>query len=290
VGDLLLGTSSWSEKSWVGPFYPSGTKPADFLAHYATQFRTVEVDATYYRMPSRATVEGWARKTPGGFTMAAKFPKSIVHAGKGPQPDPKKLLSKSAQNEAADFCGLMRELGDKCGPLLLQFPYFNQHAFGDADAFFERLDPFLAALPSGHRYAVEIRNRGWLGKPLCDLLRRHQAALVLVDLSYMPHPADVVAAGDVVTADFAYGRLIGDRKKIDAITKRWDKVVVNQTQRLERWLDVVREIAPRVNRTWIFANNHYAGHGPATVRDLAARTGAALADGGPAPGAQQELF
>jgi uncharacterized protein YecE (DUF72 family) len=290
VGALLLGTSSWSEKSWVGPFYPEGTKPGDFLAYYATHFATVEVDATYYRMPSRSAVLGWDRKTPDRFSMAAKFPKSIVHAGKGPEPNAARLLGKSAQNEAVDFCGLMRELGPKCGPLLLQFPYFNAHAFDAPDEFFDRLDPFLASLPSGHRYAVEIRNRGWLGRPLCDLLRRHNAALVLVDLNYMPHPADVIAAGDVLTADFAYARLIGDRKKIDGITKTWDKVVVNQANSLQRWADVVRDITPQVHRTWIFANNHYAGHGPATVRDLAERTGTALIDGGPPPGTQQQLF
>ena len=75
---LHFGTSSWSEKSWVGPFYPAGTKPAEYLTYYATQFDTVEADTTYYRVPDRKLVQGWERKTPKGFTLAAKFPRSIV--------------------------------------------------------------------------------------------------------------------------------------------------------------------------------------------------------------------
>ena len=86
MGSLFYGTSSWSDKSWVGPFYPEGTAPRDYLAHYAEQFGAVEADVTYYRVPSDSMVEGWARRTPDGFRMAAKFPRSIVHAGEGPRP------------------------------------------------------------------------------------------------------------------------------------------------------------------------------------------------------------
>lgn len=135
VPGLLLGTSSWSEASWVGPFYPPGAKPADFLRHYATRFPTVEVDSTYYRMPARRTIEGWGAKTPEGFTLAAKLPRTIVHGGSGTQPDAAAVLGPRARDEAAEFCGLWRALGPKAGPLLLQFPYFNAQAFAGFDAF-----------------------------------------------------------------------------------------------------------------------------------------------------------
>ena len=292
MGAVLLGTSSWSESSWVGPFYPPGTKPADFLGVYATRFPTVEVDSSYYRLPSRRTVEGWDAKTPEGFTLAAKFPRTIVHGGAGKQPNAAAVLGPRARDEAAEFCGLWRSLGAKAGPLLLQFPYFNKQAFADFDAFAERLDAFLADLPAGLRYAVEVRNRPWLARPLTALLRRHRVALALVDLHYLPHPADVVAdlGTDVVTADFAYGRLIGDRDKVEALTTSFDRVVIDQTQRLARWRDVLREIAPSVDRTWIFANNHFAGYAPATVRALAERLGVPLPALDALPGAQGELF
>ena len=84
---IRWGTSSWSEKSWVGPFYPPGTKPGDFLRYYATQFDTVEVDATYYAIPDERMVAGWERKLPEGFVFSAKFPRSVVHAGEGARPE-----------------------------------------------------------------------------------------------------------------------------------------------------------------------------------------------------------
>ena len=89
---MHLGTSSWSESSWVGSFYPEGTKPGEMLGLYSTVFGTVEADVTYYRIPSRSMVEGWKRKTPEGFRLSAKFPRSIVHGGRGPQPDADSVL------------------------------------------------------------------------------------------------------------------------------------------------------------------------------------------------------
>ena len=95
---LRPGTCSWSAPSWVGSFYPTGTRQADFLSFYATRFSTVEADVTYYRIPDAALVRGWERRTPEGFVLCAKFPRSIVHAGDGPRPDPSKLLHATDAN------------------------------------------------------------------------------------------------------------------------------------------------------------------------------------------------
>ncbi|MCA9317912.1 MAG: DUF72 domain-containing protein, partial [Planctomycetes bacterium] len=199
------------------------------LSHYATQFDTVEADVTYYRIPDRKLVDGWNDKTPDGFLLAAKFPRSIVHAGDGPKPDPGRLLVLDHVGpDVEEFLAAMRRLGPKCGPLVLQFPYFNRDAFASAGPFLERLDTFLAALPDDMRFAVEIRNKAWITQPLLDLLRGHSVAFVLVDLAYMPHPNVLAQRLDLITADFTYGRLIGDRKAIDALTDRFDKVVVDQ--------------------------------------------------------------
>lgn len=270
MGALRYGTSSWSTSGWVGPFYPKGTKPADFLTHYATEFDTVEADVTYYRIPDRRMVEGWARKVPDGFRLAAKFPRSIVHGGEGPRPDPEKVLVPDAVAEdARSFVARMALLGDKLGPLVLQFPYFNRQVFPSREPFLARLDAFLGTLPAGHRYAVEVRNKAWLDDELLGLLRGHGAALVLVDLLYMPHPDTLARQLDLVTADFAYCRLIGDRKAVDSKTKTFDAIVLDQTERLERWARLLQGIAGRVPETYVYANNHYAGHGPATIRQLA---------------------
>lgn len=270
---LRYGTSSWSEKSWVGPFYPAGMAPGEYLTHYATQFDTVEADVTYYRIPDRRLVDGWVEKTPEGFTLSAKFPRSIVHAGDGPRPDADVLLQ--PEHVAADtdrFLTVMERLGSRCGPLILQFPYLNKKAFATKEEFFDRLDGFLDLLPkTPFRYGVEIRNKAWVGTDLLEILRRHKVALVLVDLVYMPHPAELAETLDLVTTDFLYARLIGDRKAVDAKTDTFDSIVLDQGPRLDRWTELLKTHVDRVAETFIYANNHYAGHGPATIRDLVAR-------------------
>lgn len=272
TGRVRIGTSSWSSKDWVGPFYPEGTAPADFLAEYAKRFDCVETDSTYYHVPRVATVEGWARRLPDGFTMAAKFPRTICHGGDGARPDAEKVLDLDRTARDRDlFLAAMSRLGPKLGPLLLQFPYFNKGAFASPKPFFERLDRFLSALPPGFRYAVEIRNKTWIRADFLEILRRHSAAFVLVDQAWMPHGDEIPKRLDPVTSDFVYIRLLGDRKAIEEITKTWEKEVVDHGERLERWAKLIGALRDRVPETFAFANNHYAGHGPATVRRLRER-------------------
>jgi uncharacterized protein YecE (DUF72 family) len=272
MGEFLYGTSSWSAASWEGVFYPEGMPPGDYLTHYATEFRTVEADVTYYRVPSPQMVEGWKRKTPDDFVLCAKFPRSIVHAGEERLPDGQRLLNPAVVgDDLGRFLSAMSILGSKCGPLVLQFPYFNKKVFTGPEPFLQRLDTFLGALPREFRYGVEIRNKDWLAAPLLEVLRRHRTALVLVDLKYRPHPTDLAGDLDLLTTDFVYVRLIGDRKAVEDRTRTFDRVVIDQGPRLARWAGLLREMIPRAERTLVFANNHFAGHGPATIRDLAAQ-------------------
>ncbi len=277
MNSILLGTSSWSEAGWAGVFYPQGLAPKEQLGAYAQVFPTVEADTTWYHMPSAQMVEGWAQRTPESFVMCAKFPRSIVHGGEGPTPDGERVLSLPAvQADTSIFLSRMRLLGPRLGPLVLQLPYFNRTAFTGPKPFLERLDAYLAHLPTDFRYAVEVRNARWIAEPLLEILRRHRAALVLTELSYMPHPAELAARMDLVTTDFLYARLIGDRQAVDALTTTFDKTVIDRSAALERWAALLAELSQRVVRTLVYANNHYAGYAPATVRDLAARLGIAL--------------
>ncbi|MBI5431464.1 MAG: DUF72 domain-containing protein [Planctomycetes bacterium] len=260
---LLYGTSSWSERTWVGAFYPPGTKPGEMLTQYATRFSTVEADNTYYAIPSRKLVAGWEAKTPMGFVMSAKFPRSVVHAGTGEKPDATKLFDAS---ETAKFLDVMSLLGPKCGPLVMQFPYFNQSAFRSLGEFLARLEPYLETLPKTFRYGVEVRNKAWLTPELTDSLRRHRVALVLLDLLYMPHPCDVEL--DLVTTDFSYVRLIGDRKATEtAGGGKFDRIVVDRTERLKLWAEYLSNLGDKLP-IYTYANNHYAGFGPDTARQL----------------------
>ncbi len=267
---IYYGTSSWSEKSWKGVFYPKGLPVGEQLRHYASRLPAVEADVTYYRVPDAKLADGWANKLPQGFKMAAKFPRSIVHCGQGPAPDAQKvLLPEHVAQDSQRFLANMARLGDKCGPLVLQFPYFNKKAFAEAAPFLQRLQNFLAGLPKDLRYAVELRNRHWIKPDLLSILQEHRAALVLVDLSYMPHADEMDPELDLCTTDFTYLRLIGDRKAVEEKSKTFDRLVLDQSGRLQRWASYLQKILPRVTQVHAFANNHYAGHGPATIFGLA---------------------
>lgn len=274
TGSVRIGTSSWSEKAWKGVFYPEGLPAAEQLTHYTQRYDTVEADVTYYRVPDARLVRGWAEKTPEDFVLSAKFPRSVVHAGSGPRPDGERVLVREhVAGDVERFLESMSLLGARCGPLVLQFPYFNRTAFASPEEFLERLEAFLASLPAGFRYAVELRNKTWVDRPLFELLRRHGVALVLVDLAYLPHPERLFTDADPLTADFAYARLIGDRKKVDSLTDRLDHVVVDQGPRLDRWARLLARVRERVPETYVYANNHYAGYAPDTVDELRARLG-----------------
>lgn len=267
---VRFGTSSFSWKDWVGPFYPPGTPAGAYLAHYATVFDTVEVDATYYALPRARLVDGWAEKTPDGFMLNAKFPKSIVHAGKTYKPDPTRILDRDATYEDRDvFLETMRRLGPKLGYLLLQFPYFNRTVYPSAGPFLERLDVFLRDLPkTGFRYVVEVRNKAWVKADLVEILKRHEVSLALVDQAWMPHGDEVAQKLDVLTGPDCYIRLLGDRKKIEEITTTWEKEVLFHDERMERWAALIADMMQRGVRSLVYVNNHYGGHAPTTVRRL----------------------
>jgi uncharacterized protein YecE (DUF72 family) len=251
---IHLGTSSFTAAGWESSFYPAGMKPAEYLTYYATKFDTVEVDSTFYRAPSASTVEGWARKTPDNFIFAVKVPQAITH---------EKILA-DCEAEFMEFVHTMDILREKLGPVLLQFPYFNRSVFTSGAQFIGRLKPFLEKLPKDHKFAIEIRNKNWLDAAFAQLLRDHGVALALQDQSWMPLPS--AYKFDPITADWTYIRWLGDRKDIENITKTWDKVVLDRTGQLISWVDFCHQILKRGVTIFAYANNHYAGHAPATIK------------------------
>ena len=249
---LRIGTSAFTATGWPGTFYPNGLPEREYLTYYATMFDTVEVDSTFYRTPSASTVKGWNAKTPPGFVFAAKVPQIITHE--------KVLVDCDA--EFKQFIEVMDNLGDKLGPLLLQFGFFNSVVFRGVNDFLARLRPFLKKLPKDHKFVVEIRNKHWLVPQFAETLREHRVALALIDQSWMPRPKEWFEKFDPITADFAYVRWLGDRKAIEEQTKVWNKLVVDRTAELSDWADVLEKVKVPI---YIFANNHYAGYSPATV-------------------------
>jgi uncharacterized protein YecE (DUF72 family) len=258
---LFLGTSAFTAAGWPGSFYPPGMKSPDYLTYYATKFQTVEIDSTYYGTPSASTVTSWYEKTPPDFVFAAKVPQIITH---------EKILV-NCEAEFEEFVDRMVILDEKLGPLLFQFPKFTKYQI-EPDEFSRRLRFLLSrvrGLPAV-RFVVEIRNKAWLDEPFTDLLREYNVALALTDTSFMPRPWEIKGKFDLVTADFLYVRWLGDRQGIEKTTQTWDKTVVDRNSDLKNWVDVLREMIfnKKIRKLFAFANNHYAGHGPATVKQF----------------------
>jgi uncharacterized protein YecE (DUF72 family) len=228
-------------------------KPSDYLAFYAERFHTVEVDSTFYACPAARTVDNWNARTPEHFVFSVKIPRTITHD--------KVLVDCDA--ELAEFLEVMGILGEKLGPIIFQFPFFGRSAFSDRHAFTDRLVPFLKKLPANHKFGIEVRNRPWLDGEFANLLRDHQIALVLQDRSWMQDPFEL--GFDPIAADWTYIRWLGDRKEIEAQTMTWDKVVVDRTAELGGWVDSCHQIMRRGVLIYAYANNHYQGHGPATI-------------------------
>jgi uncharacterized protein YecE (DUF72 family) len=243
---ILLGTSAFTASGWEGTFYPAGMKPADYLTYYATQFDRVEVDSTFYSTLAISTVKGWYANTPPGFLFAAK-------------------VLRDCDEDLSHFLKTMDCLGEKLGPLLFQFGYFNKKAFLGVNDFLARLVPFLKKLPKGYRFAVETRNKNWLVPQFVETLRERGAALALIDQAWMPRPAQWFEKLDPITADFTYVRWIGDRKGIEQETKTWDRVIVDRSADLAEWVEVLKTVHNRKIQILAFANNRYAGFAPATV-------------------------
>jgi len=260
TAEIRLGTSSFTAAGWRGAFYPPRMKEADYLGFYSTRFDTVEIDSTFYAIPSIETVENWERRTPPGFVFSLKAPQVITHS---------KVL-KDCHWDCEKFVQTVSFLGEKLGPIVFQFPFFSESVFDSPAQFLSRLRPFLSGLErfGKRKYAVEIRNKHWLKPRFLDLLRERNVALVLQDRLWMPGPNEVSEKVDPITADFTYIRWLGDRKAIEQITTVWNKTVVDRTAELQSWVDVCEKIQKRGLTQYIYANNHYAGFAPHTIEQF----------------------
>ena len=267
---IHIGTSGWAYKDWVGPFYPQGCGQAERLAHYASRFSCVEVDSTFYGTPKKETVLSWAERTPENFRFSLKVPGIVTHGAQGARPEPDEVLRNKADDLSA-FLETVAGLGDKLGPILFQFPYFRVREMEQED-FLDRLESTLDRLPTEHRYAVELRNKGWLGSRYLGILGRYGAAAALIDHPYMPGPRQQLELG-MVTTDFTYARLLGDRRAIDRKTDTWDKLVEDKGALVSQWAETLLLATSRHGATaaWAFSNNHFAGHSPQTSEQLSSR-------------------
>ena len=244
---VRLGTQGWNYTAWLGVFYPSGTRPTDFLSVYARAFDTVEVDSTFYAIPATTTFESWAARTPDHFTFALKLPQAITHE--------KRL--QDAEEETALFLSRARVLGPKLGPILLQMG----PDFGIAEL--PALATYLATLPRDLRFAIEFRQRSWIVPEVAELLTEHRVSLALSDGRWIPRET-VLRLAELPTADFHYIRWMGPDR---AITD-FSRIQFDRSREVELWGDALSRIVRAGRDIYGYVNNHFAGHSPQTAREL----------------------
>lgn len=179
----LVGTSGYSYPAWKGHFYPEDLPAKRFLPFYASRFSTVEINNTFYRMPSAKLAQTWADEAPDGFTFAIKAPQRITHQ--------KRL--KECDDAVATLLAAVELLAEKQGPILFQLP-------PNLKKDLPRLQAFLAAMPKRCRAAFEFRHESWLGDDTYELLRGAGAALCIADTAELSTPL-------VATAKWGYLRL-----------------------------------------------------------------------------------
>lgn len=182
---IRIGTSGWLYPHWSGQFYPTALAASDFLEHYSGRFSTVEINSTFYRLPSAEMIESWRSKTPNSFVFSCKISQFVSHRKKLKEPN----------LTLPPFLDRIRGLGPKLGPILVQLP--PRWRVNEA-----RLAAFLDALPSGFRFAFEFRDQTWWTDGVIELLRQHNTALCQFNLAGTTSPPEQ-------TADFIYFRMHG---------------------------------------------------------------------------------
>lgn len=230
---VRIGTSGWSYPHWDGVLYPPGTPERDRLGHYMRRFRTVELNASFYRWPRTATFAGWQRRLPDGFELTVKAPRGLTHA--------KKLYA--PEEWIQRITDGLHELGDKRGVFLVQLGPNQQR--DDA-----RLAYFLDLLPKWVRTAVEFRHPSWQDDAVFELLERRGVAYCVMSGARLPC---VLRA----TAPFVYVRMHGpDPDHLYAGSYSPDS--------LAWWADRIREWAAQSRDVYVYFNNDGEGN---AVRD-----------------------
>jgi len=229
---VRVGTSGYNYPEWRGTFYPADLPARKMFDFYAARLPTVEINATFYRMPTPKTVSAWAEAAPPGFVFVLKAPQRITHFSR----------LRDVDDPLRFFCDTARLLGDRLGPLLFQLPPNFKKDTG-------RLADVLVQIPPDLRSAWEFRHESWFADDVYERLRARNAALCIADTEAGTTPA-------LATADFGYLRL---------------RAVDYSDADLARWVETIRTVGAGWRDAFVFFKHEDAGSGPELAARLTAR-------------------
>ncbi len=255
--EIRIGTSGYSFEDWRGSFYPADIDKGKMLDHYARFFPTVEINSTYYGIPSPAVVANWAKKTPTGFEFMVKVPQSVTHRRTDLEDDLNKFRLALEPLEAAG----------KLSGLLAQFPYSFKYSRDSLD-YVTLVREALAPRP----LFAEFRHRGWVNRPMYDRLRGAGIGYVCVDEPQLPN---LLEPDLFATTAVGYIRLHGRNAEQwwDGGPLRYD---YNYTQEeLEQWREKIERLKAKANvkKLFVFFNNCHLGQAATNALEMKALLG-----------------
>ena len=222
ITNLYIGTSGWHYDHWRQRFYPEKLIKAKWLEFYASHFTTVELNNSFYRLPSEAAFANWRDSSPANFIFAVKVSRFITHI--------KRL--KNTEEALEKFVAGAKILGGKLGPLLYQLPP-NMHRNDDV------LESFIIGLPRGMKHVFEFRHQSWLDDTVFEILRKYNAGLCVFDMPSFGCPL-------VATADFAYVRFHGSTRIYSSCYS---------DEELAGWAKKLVDLAVNLKTVYVYFNN-----------------------------------
>ena len=274
---LHIGTCSWKYDSWRGIIY-SDAKQKNYLREYSQHFSTVEVDQWFWSLfsgnkvvlPKPKVVQEYAASVPENFIFSVKVPNSITltHHYKKQKSDSLQVnphfLSIDAMNR---FLDLLQPLGDRIGPLNFQFEYLNKQKMSGVGEFIEKFGAFVAKLPVGFKYCIEIRNPNYLTNKYFDFLAATGLHHVFLHGYYIPGIFDVYTQFGQKIRTLTVIRLLGgERKEIEEQTgNEWNEIVSPKDGDLQSLAKMLADLKTRNIETFLYVNNHFEGSAPRTI-------------------------
>ncbi|MEF8879493.1 MAG: DUF72 domain-containing protein [Candidatus Thermoplasmatota archaeon] len=231
--DIYLGTSGWYYDHWIGKFYPENIDKSDWLKYYSKRFETVEVNASFYRLPFPNMVKGWKNKTPDNFLLTFKGSQIITH---------RKRL-KDIDDYLEKFYSRMNLAEDKIGIILWQLP-------PSLERNDDLLKTFLKKIDSNFRQVIEFRHKSWFNKEVYQILRDYDVGYCIVSCPDLPTHFET-------TSDFAYIRWHGEDE--------WYRTSYTK-QQLDEWAKKIKKLD--VNEIYGYFNNDYQGFAPENCSQL----------------------
>jgi len=225
---IHIGTSGWSYKHWSEILYPKDVKPEKYLEYYITRFSCVELNSSFYNLPLKTTVSGWANRTPDTFRFCLKLSRFITH----------QLQLVNVEDPLQKFLDVFDGMKDRLGPVLIQLPPGLSYDKSLISDFFN----LLKEKSSHYQFAVEVRNKSWINDSFFDILSRHKTAFVIAD-SGGRYPYN-----EAVTAGFVYLRFHG-REQLYASDYQEDDLRY-YAEKITKWIEESKEV-------WVFFNNDY---------------------------------